>query len=169
MGPSDIGQGSDELWGQYKLVNANVMPNPGVWESAASEKIESAFEPMQSCNGRPVFMMGWALFAWRRGQARQNKGGGRVSAGAVGRPMMSQFRCTQVIIRNGLDDDQAGRYVDGKAGGRGLVLYNTYWHLNSSTLNWEVQDGQVGAELPVQHSATDDLMKRVTFRSGGHR
>lgn len=45
------------------------------------------------------------------------------------------------------------------------VLCNTYWHLNSSILNWEVQDGQVGAGLPVQHSATDDLMERVvTFR-----
>lgn len=42
--------------------------------------------------------------------------------------------------------------VDDKAGGSGLVLYNTYWHLNSSILNWEVQDDQVGAVLPVQHS-----------------
>lgn len=36
------------------------------------------------------------------------------------------------------------------------VLYNTYWHLNSSILDLEVQDGQVGAGLPVQHSAADD-------------
>lgn len=50
-----------------------------------------------------------------------------------------------------------GRYGDCKAGGRGLVLYNTYWHLNSSILEWEVRDGQVGAGLPVQHIAADDL------------
>lgn len=50
-----------------------------------------------------------------------------------------------------------GMYIDGKAGGRGLVLYNTYWHLNSSILDLEVQDGQVGAGLPVQHSAAGDL------------
>lgn len=39
----------------YKLVNANAVPYLGVWESAkTSEKIESAFGPMQSCNGRCV-------------------------------------------------------------------------------------------------------------------
>lgn len=106
MGPSDIGQGADDLWGQYKLVNKNAVPYPGVWESATiSEKIEPAFAIMQ----RSVLHVGWSSFALGRGQARQNKGGGRGSAGAVGRPMMPQFRCTQVIMRNGLDDDQAGR------------------------------------------------------------
>lgn len=96
MAPSDIGQGADELWGQYMLVNANAVPYPGVWESAtASEKIESAFGPMQSCNGRCV--AGFACWGELRllGEgARHGRIRARGSAGFVGRPMMSQFRCT---------------------------------------------------------------------------
>lgn len=83
----------------------------GVWGGATtSERIESAFGPMQSCNGRCVagLDVGWAPVCLEKA--------GRGSAGAVGRPMMAQFRCTQVITRNGLDDVQVST-LDGKAGG----------------------------------------------------
>ena len=82
MGPSDIGQGADDLWGQYKLVNKNAVPYPGVWESATiSEKIEPAFAIMQ----RSVLHVGGGLrLLWegaRHGRIRA--GGEEVPAPSV--------------------------------------------------------------------------------------